>query len=688
MGHPLKTLILVLTVIMAMLCPSITSGAEDARDPVILDGTLTNQQLGTHTDYLEDVHHTLSINTIRQKKKGWIRSQQNNFNFGFSDSVYWFRFAVNNTTDKPASWYLEVDYPQLDNIQLYYPDETGDLRMKQTGDRFPFATRDLNHRTFIFTLDAPPGNHTHFIRIQSTSSINFPLVMWAPKDCINHKFNELCILMIFYGIMLVMTVYNFFIFISVREKAYLNLVLFIFSYSMLQFILNGFAFQYLWPNAMWWANNCIPVFIFLGVLFTSETFRTYIQTARYYPKSNRIAIFYTLFCLIGALTSLLGYYRVTTLFACLAAITSYFFIFFFSLYAWRKGSRPAFFMALSFSCYLWGGFLFALKTLGVIPLNAVTQWSMQVGSSLLVILLSFGLADKINVMKSHLQDLNANLETMVAKRTDQLQTALDDVAAKNTQLRETRDELWGEMQLAKKLQTILLPKAPRMSGFEVACYMKPAESVGGDYYDIINTGGHDWIVIGDVSGHGVSAGLIMMMAQTAITTVLNHNPHVPPHTLLSIINKTISTNIKLLSDDKYMTITVAAVYENNRVVFSGLHQDIFVYRKRSKTIDEIETTGMWIGIVDDVTGMVQDDDFQVAVGDTILLFTDGLTEAKDKAGQMFSAEQLQSVFAGVAHQSTETIKQRLISALADYTTDDDVTFLAIKCISEPPSTTG
>lgn len=678
----------IVSLIIGILCLGITGNLWAGGTPVILDRSLTQKQLGRHTDYIEDVHHQFSIHTIQGKKEGWTPSQQDNFNFGFSNSVYWFRFPVTNDATQPISWYLEVAYPQLDNIQLYYPNGTGALRMKQTGDRFPFDTRDLNYRTFLFTLDTPPGTHFYFLRIQSTSSFSFPLVMWKPTICIDHKLNELVILMIFYGIMLVMTVYNFFIFITVREKAYLNLVLFIFSYSMLQFILNGFAFQYLWPHSMWWANNSIPVFIYLGVLFTSETFRSYIQTDTHYPKINKLAIYFTLLCAIGAVTSLLGHYKFSSLSACLLAIISYFFIFIFSFYAWRKGSRPAIFVALSFSCYLWGGSLFAFKTIGVLPLNPITHWSMQIGSSLLVILLSFGLADKINVMKSHLQQLNVNLETMVEKRTAQLQTALDDIASKNDQLMETRDELWGEMQLARKLQTILLPKYPRMKGFEVSCYMKSADSVGGDYYDIINTDTHDWVVIGDVSGHGVSAGLVMMMAQTAITTVINHNPHVSPHRLLEIINQTISSNIKRLSDDKYMTITVAAAYDKGRFVFSGLHQDIFIYRSASKTIDEIETTGMWIGIVDDVSGMVKDDCFKVDPGDTILFFTDGLTEAKDRAGNMFSTEQLQSVFAGVADQSTEIIKKRLVSALDHYCPDDDITFMAIKCTADTPAKTG
>ncbi len=183
------------------------------------------------------------------------------------------------------------------------------------------------------------------------------------------------------------------------------------------------------------------------------------------------------------------------------------------------------------------------------------------------------------------------------------------------------------MDLAKRIQTILLPETPAIKGYEIAANMTPADMVGGDYYDIINVGGRDWLVIGDVSGHGVSAGLIMMMVQTSIHLVLYQNPAVNPSKLLTVVNKTISENIKKIDETKYMTINVLACFDDGNFIHAGLHQDILIYRALTSTVESIETDGVWLGIEDDIDGMMTDSSLKINNGDTMLLYTDGITEA-------------------------------------------------------------
>ena len=84
--------------------------------------------------------------------------------------------------------------------------------------------------------------------------------------------------------------------------------------------------------------------------------------------------------------------------------------------------------------------------------------------------------------------------------------------------------------------------------------MDPTEEVGGDYYDIINSHEMDWIIIGDVSGHGVPAGLIMMMVQSAIRTQIMDNPTIKPSELIKVVNRSIQYNINNMDEDKFMTI--------------------------------------------------------------------------------------------------------------------------------------
>ncbi|MCP4610030.1 MAG: response regulator, partial [Planctomycetes bacterium] len=130
-------------------------------------------------------------------------------------------------------------------------------------------------------------------------------------------------------------------------------------------------------------------------------------------------------------------------------------------------------------------------------------------------------AELLSRVKTHLQllDINRNLERKVRDRTEEINKQKEEISTQRDQIVKARDALWGEMELAKKIQTVLLPEEPKISGYKIAAHMEPADEVGGDYYDVINFEGKDWLVIGDVSGHGVPSGLVMMMVQTAIHTV-------------------------------------------------------------------------------------------------------------------------------------------------------------------------
>lgn len=290
-------------------------------------------------------------------------------------------------------------------------------------------------------------------------------------------------------------------------------------------------------------------------------------------------------------------------------------------------------------------------------------------------------------------NMNKALEFKVEERTYELKAAMKEMESINGELKQTRDALWGEMVLAKKIQTILLPPEPVIEGYEIAAFMAPAEEVGGDYYDVINSNGRDWIVIGDVSGHGVSSGLIMMMAQTAIHTALEQDSSMSPSQLLNTINESLSKNIEQMSEDKYMTMTALATDKDGGFRFSGLHQDIIVYRDKTKQIELVNTQGMWIGMHRPLDGLLNENRLELKSGDAILLYTDGLTEASRKSNgiahaiakrEMFGEEKLQRLFAGLAHRSVEEVKNDILGALADYECRDDVTFMILRRTGNNP----
>jgi serine phosphatase RsbU (regulator of sigma subunit) len=272
----------------------------------------------------------------------------------------------------------------------------------------------------------------------------------------------------------------------------------------------------------------------------------------------------------------------------------------------------------------------------------------------------------------------------IGKQRDEIETAYSDLYSTNRQLTEAKNALWGEMELAKKIQTVLLPDKPDIPGYEITAYMKPADEVGGDYYDVINIVGANndsprhWIVIGDVSGHGVPAGLVMMMAQTAIHTALVDSRETDPEKILRKINKIIYQNIIKMGENKYMTMTLLALQTDGAMYYSGLHQDIMIYRATQRDVELAETKGMWIGLMDDIEGMINVEKLVLEAGDVMLLYTDGLTEAVSQDDRLFSEERLIQVLKNQGGQSPEEIKNSIIDSLKNYTCKDDITFMILK----------
>lgn len=237
------------------------------------------------------------------------------------------------------------------------------------------------------------------------------------------------------------------------------------------------------------------------------------------------------------------------------------------------------------------------------------------------------------------------------------------VAAQHEELTRALSDLWGEMDLARKIQTVLLPGEQGVPGYEVAAEMRAANNVGGDYFDIFQKSGATWLLVGDVSGHGISAGLIMMMVQTSVRTALERADVPTPSEVLARVNASIRHNLQRIGRDQYMTITALRL-DGGTVRHAGLHQEMLVYRAAAGQVEVIETRGVWLGVVDDAGPLLEDSSFELGDGDVLLLFTDGLIEAR-RADVSRGQEHLQENFRRLAAAGTPA--RAIVKELLDST---------------------
>lgn len=218
-------------------------------------------------------------------------------------------------------------------------------------------------------------------------------------------------------------------------------------------------------------------------------------------------------------------------------------------------------------------------------------------------------------------------------------------------------------------------------GLDIAGYMAPADEVGGDYYDVLRGTEMVKIGIGDVTGHGLESGVLMLMVQTAVRTLLASNER-DPRRFLNIVNKVIYQNVKRINSDKNLTL-VLIDYNDGVLHLTGQHEDVIIVRNDGR-LERVDTTGLGIpvGLEFDISDFIANMEIRLDPGDVVTLFTDGVTEADDTDSNQYGVERLCDVVVENHTKTSEQIKEAIINDVMSHIGGnkiyDDITVLVIK----------
>jgi len=225
-----------------------------------------------------------------------------------------------------------------------------------------------------------------------------------------------------------------------------------------------------------------------------------------------------------------------------------------------------------------------------------------------------------------LRQTNEGLEQRVQDQSVQIESRLRREATleREAELAPLRREL----EIARRIQTSILPLQPQIPGLEIATQMITASEVGGDYYDIRPTRDGGWIGIGDVAGHGLEAGLVMLMIQSGLATAILQNPDANPHEILSPLNQMLYDNLRRrMGRDDHATLTMLRFFKDGRLLYAGAHEDILICDARGK-VRSITTHGTWVGIQEEIHHELESRCIQLQENDLVVLYTDGIPESR------------------------------------------------------------
>ncbi len=358
-----------------------------------------------------DPGHRLTLDGASRSPDLFVASRGFSPGFGFTTATVWLRITAQNPGPTPARALLEVAYPHLDELELYQIRPDGEATAKLTGDHFPFASRPRPSRTFVFPLLLAPGESSLYLRCRTTSTAEFPLRLQTPLAFATRENLEHSLLWFLYGMMVMLMLYNLFVYLAVKERAILFLMFFITSYLLFLFTLNGMSFQYFWPGHPALNAVALPLFILLGDSFGCLFVAAFCRTFPARHPLPRVIYGLALFFLVAAAATLgLSSYRSAIRLAIGATLLFLLTLGVAGVLEWRRGNRAARFFLLAIGIFTVGVGVFIGKTLGLLPPSPATTWSIQVAATLLVIFLSLSLSDRINRMKHELEVLNQSLE--------------------------------------------------------------------------------------------------------------------------------------------------------------------------------------------------------------------------------------------------------------------------------------
>jgi serine phosphatase RsbU (regulator of sigma subunit) len=238
-----------------------------------------------------------------------------------------------------------------------------------------------------------------------------------------------------------------------------------------------------------------------------------------------------------------------------------------------------------------------------------------------------------------------------------------------------------EIELAAQIRSSVLPHDLNVEGLGIAAAMLPASEVSGDYYDVVPVENGCWMAIGDVAGRGLRTGLVMLMIQSGLGTLGRQNPHLRPSQLLPFLNDVVFDKVRRrLSDDEQATITLLRCHRDGTIAFAGGDQDMIVCRRRTGACELVPTAGPLLGAHPNIAAATVDGTLRLEDGDLLVLYTDGMIEATNAAGERYGVERLCAEIRRARDEPVTAIRDRVLDGVKGWMArqDDDMTLLVAR----------
>jgi len=369
---------------------------------------------------------------------------------GFRDGAYWLHARVINRDNPETRWLLVQHYSLSDRIDVHVRHADGRVAFQAGGDHVPFAARSIRYRHPNFLLTVPRGEPVDvFVRVRSESSMQLPLSLLTIPAFAETTRDAQFVIGAYYGILLALFFYNMALWLSLRDASYFWYLVHLSAFGLVLFTLNGLGFEYLWPQSTWLNDRMVPLTTCLAQIGMQQFARVFLGLRERWPLGDRVGLALIAFFALLGIASMWLPYRIATPVAGAAVLASIAWIAVASIVMVRRGYAPARLFLLAWAMFLLGTGLFVAVAFGLAPKNFFTEYGVQIGSALEMLLLSIALGHRYAQFRDQNEriagDAKEQLEHKVQQRTAELRSALVQLEDAHARLRESsqRDALTG-----------------------------------------------------------------------------------------------------------------------------------------------------------------------------------------------------------------------------------------------------
>jgi serine phosphatase RsbU (regulator of sigma subunit) len=660
--------------------------------------TLPFQSIGKKVYVFEDKSANLSLMQILEPE------QQDQFqpsklevpNFKTLGAAGWIKIKLK--VPEGEKYYLQVGYSLLYELDLYALKGDSLLYSQKAGTKYPFTDRDILSTDFYFLLN--PEADTYYLRATSIEILQLPLTVGRVEDLFEKNLTYTLLDGIYFGFVILIILYNLFLYLSTKEKVYGSYVLYVTAVGLVTSNLEGYNFQYLYPQ---WEtiSYYTPIFYPLNffVLLFAMDFLNIKEKAPRYAKGFWVLVW---ICLAEIVLALVGYPALMFQISQGVGLLVVGYILWVASVLYRRGYRPAKFFLLAFTMFLLGIAITIMLSSGVIEYSFWAYHSIQIGSAFEIVLLSFAIADKINIYKREkeqaqnlalerleenqriIREQNTELEKKVRERTFEIE-------AQNEELIQKQDEILAQSQIlekqnhlliskdktiidsinyAKKIQQSALGKPELVSDDlkELMIFYQPRDIVSGDFYWFSKVGSKILVVVVDCSGHGVPGALMTMITAAFLEDIVNRRSIVSPDKIIEELDTMVfkTLNQKDSNNQDGMDAGVCLIdAQEKRILFAGAKIDLIYFQDAEP--NKIDSERIFIGgsqfkRVD----KIKLNELLVSKPTRFFLFTDGYADQFGSSGlKRFGSKRFKDLLAEVHHLGAnlqyELIEQRLQS---------------------------